>query len=65
MVLELGWNVQPWVGALLWANKNDFGLWQGLRGGVSARFGFPEIKGKKEGDLGTEKGGERNRGKPA
>ncbi|OCK82119.1 signal peptidase 22 kDa subunit [Lepidopterella palustris CBS 459.81] len=64
VVLELGWNVQPWVGALTWANYNDLGFWKGLKGGRSEPFTFPGIK-RKEGDLGTAKGGEGNRGKPA
>ena len=64
-VLELGWNVQPWVGALVWANRADYGAWKGVVGGRSAAFDFPEIKTKRETDLGTEKGGEHNRGKPA
>ncbi|KAF2113566.1 signal peptidase subunit-domain-containing protein [Lophiotrema nucula] len=62
VVLELGWNVQPWVGALVWANKVDFGVWEGLKGGVSPKFSFPEIGGKKKTeDLGTEKGKEGHR----
>ncbi|KAF2801583.1 signal peptidase 22 kDa subunit [Mytilinidion resinicola] len=65
VVLELGWNVQPWVGALRWANYEDFGVWKGMSGGKSGVFSFPEIKKRKEADLKTEKGGEGNRGKPA
>lgn len=53
--------MQPWVGALTWTYRTDFGLWQGLTGGRSKPFRFPEIKGKKEGDLKTEKGGEGHR----
>lgn len=70
--LELNWNVQPWVGALTWTNRQDFGLWKGLKGGRSKSFDFPEIKskegtnaGKKEDDMKTVKGSEANRGKPA
>jgi signal peptidase complex subunit 3 len=66
--LTLQWNVQPWVGALVWTNKATVGRWQGLKGGLSKTFSFPSIKGseavKKE-DLKTETGGEKNRGKPA
>ncbi|KAF1981383.1 signal peptidase 22 kDa subunit [Aulographum hederae CBS 113979] len=64
--LELGWNIQPWVGALVWANYVDLGRWSGVKGGRSETFEFPELKGavKKE-ELGTMKGGEGNRGKPA
>lgn len=60
MQLELGWNVQPWVGALVWTNKLDLGMWKGLRGGVSDGFKFPEIGAKKV-DLSTEKGKEGHR----
>ncbi|OQO13898.1 hypothetical protein B0A48_00773 [Cryoendolithus antarcticus] len=65
--LTLKWNVQPWVGALVWSNKVKVGRWEGLKGGVSKTFGFPMVKGtevKKE-DVGTAVGGERNRGSPA
>lgn len=59
MVLELGWNVQPWVGALTWVNWEKFGAWKGLQGGRSERFEFPEVGGKaKKKDLETEKGAE-------
>lgn len=64
--LELGYNVQPWVGALLWTNWNDWGYWKGLRGARSQEWAFPELKGgKKEADVKTERGGEKNRGSPA
>ncbi|KAI9686710.1 MAG: hypothetical protein M1822_002769 [Bathelium mastoideum] len=74
--LELNWNVQPWVGALTWTNRQDWGVWKGLRGGRSKSFDFPALKGseaaaagtgakKQGGDLKTEKGAEGNRGKPA
>ncbi|KAK5120889.1 hypothetical protein LTR85_005956 [Meristemomyces frigidus] len=64
--LSLHWNVQPWVGALVWTNKNSIGRWQGLQGG-EAKFDFPPLKGTevKKDDLKTETGGERNRGSPA
>ena len=64
--LTLHWNVQPWVGALVWTNTKTFGRWQGLRGG-EAKFAFPQLKGTevKKDDLRTETGGERNRGSPA
>ncbi|TKA46519.1 hypothetical protein B0A54_02351 [Friedmanniomyces endolithicus] len=64
--LTLHWNVQPWVGALVWDSRGTLGRWQGLRGGM-AGFDFPALKGtevKKE-ELRTETGGERNRGSPA
>ncbi|KAH4186179.1 signal peptidase subunit 3 [Parastagonospora nodorum] len=60
--LELGWNVQPWVGALTWTNWQKFGAWEGFKGGRSATFEFPEIGAKmkkvKKEDLETEKGSE-------
>ncbi|EON63102.1 hypothetical protein W97_02329 [Coniosporium apollinis CBS 100218] len=68
VVLELGWNVQPWVGALTWRGWSDWGVWKGLKGGRTERFGFPGVKERvkvQKEDLGTAKGGEGNRGKPA
>ncbi|KAJ9659452.1 Signal peptidase complex subunit [Coniosporium apollinis] len=68
VVLELGWNVQPWVGALTWRGWRDWGVWKGLKGGMTERFEFPGIKERmkvRKEDLGTAKGGEGNRGKPA
>ncbi|EMC94239.1 hypothetical protein BAUCODRAFT_124956 [Baudoinia panamericana UAMH 10762] len=64
--LTLHWNVQPWVGLLVWDNRRTYGRWQGLKGG-DASFDFPSLQGtqvKKE-DLKTATGAERNRGSPA
>ncbi|PSN74446.1 signal peptidase 22 kDa subunit [Corynespora cassiicola Philippines] len=62
VVLELGWNVQPWVGALVWNNKKDYGSWKALDGGVSETFSFPQIgAAKKKNDLEMEKGSEGHR----
>ncbi|KAH9842158.1 microsomal signal peptidase subunit 3-like [Teratosphaeria destructans] len=68
--LRLHWNVQPWVGALVWDTSRYVNMlapgWRDLEGG-EARFTFPSLKGtevKKE-DVRTETGKERNRGKPA
>ena len=61
--LELGWNVQPWVGPLTWNMDRDFAAWRKLKGGVSKVFDFPEVKGKKS-EMGTVKGAEGRRGKP-
>lgn len=49
MTLEVGWNVQPWVGALTWTLEDgkDFGLWKGVVGGKSEVFDMPPLKGKK------------------
>tara|TARA_R110002003_G_scaffold175_2_gene14162 strand:+ start:33918 stop:34169 length:252 start_codon:yes stop_codon:yes gene_type:complete len=61
VVLELGWNVQPWVGALTWTNWEKLGAWKGLKGGRSEVFEFPEIGKQRKVDkkeLETEKGGE-------
>ncbi|KAF9691248.1 hypothetical protein EKO04_010581 [Ascochyta lentis] len=60
VTLELGWNVQPWVGALTWTNWQTVGVWKGLEGGRSESFEFPEIGAKKvdKKQLETEKGAE-------
>ncbi|CZT21441.1 related to SPC3-signal peptidase subunit [Ramularia collo-cygni] len=62
--LTLHWNVQPWVGLLTWTNTNTYGRWEGLKGGKTEPFAFPELKvsekAKKE-DLKTEKGAEAYR----
>ena len=51
VTLELGWNVQPWVGALVWGRPGGRGIslarWEGLAGGRSAAFEFPPLKGAK------------------
>lgn len=61
--LELGWNVQPWVGVLLWDNWKDYGMWKGLSGGKSETFDFPEVGAKtaKKEKLDVEKGKEGHR----
>ncbi|KAF2826754.1 signal peptidase 22 kDa subunit [Ophiobolus disseminans] len=61
VTLEIGWNIQPWVGALTWTNWQKLGAWEALKGGRSEAFEFPEIGAKKKVDkkeLETEKGGE-------
>ena len=60
--LELGWNIQPWVGALTWTNWNDWGSWLGLKGGRSKAFDFPAVPEKKGAKMDTAKGNERNKG---
>lgn len=60
--LTLHWNVQPYVGALVWDNRGTVGLWKGLKGGKSESFDFPPLKGSeaaKKADLATESGSER------
>jgi signal peptidase complex subunit 3 len=48
VTLEVGWNVQPWVGALTWTLKEgrSFGRWNGIKGGKSSAFNMPALKGK-------------------
>ena len=49
VTLEVGWNVQPWVGALTWTlgEGKDFGRWKGVKGGKSNVFDMPPLKGKR------------------
>lgn len=77
--LTLRYNIQPWVGALVWntAKSGTLGsvflpAWKELEGGRSEAFDMPELKKveaaagtKIKEDLGTETGGEANRGSPA
>jgi len=64
--LELGWNVQPWVGVLLWKQPKTLGLFKKLEGGVTEAFDIPPLKGaEKPPGMDTARGGEGNRGKPA
>lgn len=48
ITLEVGWNVQPWVGALTWTlgEGKSLGRWKGIRGGKSKAFDMPALKGK-------------------
>ena len=48
VTLEVGWNVQPWVGALTWTltDGQSWGRWHGLHGGRSKAFDMPELKVK-------------------
>ncbi|KAG8529793.1 uncharacterized protein KY384_005274 [Bacidia gigantensis] len=48
VTLEIGWNVQPWVGALLWTMEDGQVLWKwkGVQGGMSKSFDMPALKGK-------------------
>lgn len=46
VTLQIGWNVQPWVGALAWTNRVwTIGRWAPLQGGTSAPFALPGLKG--------------------
>ena len=48
VTLEIGWNVQPWVGALTWTlgEGRVLGMWKGVRGGKSKAFDMPPLKKK-------------------
>ncbi|KAL8944676.1 MAG: hypothetical protein Q9211_000487 [Gyalolechia sp. 1 TL-2023] len=48
VTLELGWNVQPWVGALTWTmgEGSSWGRWKGIKGGRSKAFDMPPLKVK-------------------
>lgn len=70
--LELHYNIQPWVGALIWSTPSKHLWspgWTPLTTGKSEAFDMPELKAvtgtKSKEDLGTETGGEANRGSPA
>lgn len=53
VTLEIGWNVQPWVGALTWTlgEGQALGRWKGVKGGQSKAFDMPPLKKK---SLGSE-----------
>ncbi|KAL9040837.1 MAG: hypothetical protein Q9180_001665 [Flavoplaca navasiana] len=48
VTLEVGWNVQPWVGALTWTMEEGtgWGRWKGIKGGRSKAFDMPALKVK-------------------
>ncbi|KAL9634673.1 MAG: hypothetical protein Q9164_003957 [Protoblastenia rupestris] len=48
VTLGIGWNVQPWVGALTWTmdEGKEFGKWKGVKRGRSKSFNLPPLKGK-------------------
>ena len=48
--LQVSWNVQPWVGALLWDKGylgGRVGSWSAGKDGRSEPFNFPALKGPK------------------
>jgi hypothetical protein len=48
--LHVNWNVQPWVGALIWDKGSlgeRIGKWKAGKNGQSAVFSFPPLKGAK------------------
>ena len=49
--LQLSWNIQPWVGALIWDKGylgSRVGAWDSEKVGQSRIFSFPSIKSKTE-----------------
>lgn len=69
--LHLRYNIQPWVGALVWSEGWKWfspPAWKALgEGAHSAPFELPEVgdASKSKADLQTETGAEANRGSPA
>ncbi|KKY18367.1 putative microsomal signal peptidase subunit [Phaeomoniella chlamydospora] len=62
--LTVGWNIQPWVGALVWDKGllgGQLGSWQISKGGVSEPWDFPPLKGSKAPDT-VKTEGERREG---
>ena len=51
VTLEIGWNVQPWVGALTWTlgERQVLGRWKGVEGGKSKAFDMPPLRMKSVG----------------
>ena len=50
VTLVVGWNVQPWVGALVWDQSllgSRIGAWDAGKVGRSKAFDFPPLKGAK------------------
>lgn len=48
--LQVNWNIQPWVGALIWDKGffgNRVGPWEAGKEGISKPFSFPALKGSK------------------
>lgn len=45
--LVVRYNVNPWVGALAWDQKGDFGGWKAMEGGTSEVITLPHVKVKK------------------
>jgi Signal peptidase subunit len=48
--LTVGWNIQPWVGALIWDQSllgNRIGAWDVAKVGRSEPFNFPALKSSK------------------
>ena len=66
VTLEVGWNIQPWVGGLQWASSLHPGTWLGrsevawkwktMEGGKSGVFEMPALVGKKKKEADTGSG---------
>lgn len=72
MTLSVGWNVQPWVGALWWGPGTGAVPHTAGSVGESGRFDFPALKGSQNKDAsgngngnGTGTGGQRKGGNKA
>ena len=63
VTLEIGWNVQPWVGALTWmlGEGQALGKWKGVKGGKSKAFDMPSLKKKSVGSETVVSSGEKPR----
>lgn len=46
--LNVHYNVQPWVGPLVWSQSRDIGRWKKMEGGESEVFTLPGLKKKDE-----------------
>ncbi|KAI2608414.1 signal peptidase subunit-domain-containing protein [Hypoxylon fragiforme] len=55
VALRLHYNVQPWVGPLVWNQAVDLGPWKKLEGGESEVFALPALKGAKGASEGKAK----------
>lgn len=49
VTLSVGWNVQPWVGALWWAPETGGAMRTKGDVGTSKAFGLPALKGRNVG----------------
>jgi len=57
--LQVSWNVQPWVGALVWDKGylgGRVGKWEAGKVGASETFDFPPLKGSKTNVVKNEEG---------
>ena len=47
-MLQVHYNVQPWVGVLTWTQEAGFFRWSVVKGGLSKVFKLPALKKKDE-----------------